>query len=113
MLMAIAGTSYASSDLVLSLSSHPESFGRTVVEALSMGVPVLGYDHGGVGEVLADVFPEGRVTAGDENALLVRVRECRSRPLRPVTPVPFTLEAMLTKTLALYAQLANTSSRRH
>jgi glycosyltransferase involved in cell wall biosynthesis len=100
---------YASSDLVLSLSSRPESFGRTVVEALSMGVPVLGYDHGGVGEVLAGAFPEGRVAAGDEEALLARVREFRTRPRRPATPVPFTLEAMLTKTLALYSELASAS----
>jgi glycosyltransferase involved in cell wall biosynthesis len=39
----------AISDLVLSLSSKPESFGRTVLGALSMGVPVVGYAHGGVG----------------------------------------------------------------
>jgi len=104
---------YASSNLVLSLSSHPESFGRTVVEALSMGVPVLGYDHGGVGEVLAGAFPEGRVAAGDEQALLARVREFRARPLRPVTPVPFTLDAMLGETLALYSELANASRQHH
>jgi glycosyltransferase involved in cell wall biosynthesis len=98
---------YASSDLVLSLSTHPESFGRTVLEALSIGVPVLGYDHGGVGEVLAGAFPEGRVPAGDERALLARVHELRRQPLRPVTPVPYTLEAMLTGTLALYVELAS------
>ena len=97
---------YASSNLVLSLSSHPESFGRTVLEALSMGVPVLGYDHGGVGEVLARAFPEGRVAAGDEGALLAKVREFHSHPRRPTTPVPFTLKSMLAKTLALYAELA-------
>ena len=98
---------YASSDLVLSLSSHPESFGRTVVEALSMGVPVLGYDHGGVGEVLGRAFPEGRVAVGNGRALLARARELRAHPLRPPTPVPFTLDAMLGQTLALYEDLAN------
>jgi glycosyltransferase involved in cell wall biosynthesis len=97
---------YASSNLVLSLSSHPESFGRTVLEALSMGVPVLGYDHGGVGEVLAHAFPEGRVAAGDEDALLAKVRDFHNHPRQPLTPVPFTLEAMLAKTLALYSELA-------
>ena len=98
---------YASSNLVLSLSSHPESFGRTVLEALSMGVPVIGYDHGGVGEVLACAFPEGRVAAGDEAALLARVREFHSHPRRPVTPAPFTLQSMLARTLALYSELAS------
>ena len=104
---------YASSGLVLSLSSHPESFGRTVVEALSMGVPVLGYDHGCVGEVLAGSFPEGRVTVGDEDALLSKVRAFRSHPPRPTTPVPFTLEAMLAKTLTLYAELVGGSPPYH
>ena len=98
---------YASSDLVLSISSHPESFGRTVLEALSMGVPVLGYDHGGVGEVLARAFPEGRVAAGDEGALLAKVCEFHRYPRLPPTPVPFTLKSMLAKTLALYAELAS------
>jgi glycosyltransferase involved in cell wall biosynthesis len=102
---------YASSDLVLSLSSHPESFGRTVAEALSMGVPVIGYDHGGVGEVLRGAFPEGRVAPGDEELLLARVRAFRHHPPRPTTPVPFTLQAMLDKTLALYRELADAPPR--
>lgn len=101
---------YASSDLVLSLSSHPESFGRTVLEALSMGIPVLGFDHGGVGEVLAAAFPDGRVAVGDEQSLAAKVIHMRNKPLRPATPVPFTLDAMLDKTLALYAELAGTAS---
>src|SRR5690606_12535407 len=39
---------YAASDLILQLSRKPEAFGRTVLEALSVGRPVLGWDHGGV-----------------------------------------------------------------
>ena len=37
---------YAVSSLVLQLSNKPESFGRTVIEALALCRPVLGYDHG-------------------------------------------------------------------
>ncbi len=51
----------AISDVVLSLTQKPESFGRTTLEALSMGVPVCGYDHGGVGEQLGTVFPVGKI----------------------------------------------------
>jgi glycosyltransferase involved in cell wall biosynthesis len=102
---------YASSKLVLSLSSHPESFGRTVAEALSMGVPVLGYDHGGVAELLRGAYPEGRVPVGDEEALLTRVLEFMRQAPRP-GPLPFTLEAMLGKTLALYEELAGDAPRR-
>ncbi|HEX7770633.1 MAG TPA: glycosyltransferase, partial [Dokdonella sp.] len=50
---------YAASALVLQLSNKPESFGRTVVEALALCRPVLGYDHGGVGELLTDLYPAG------------------------------------------------------
>ena len=59
---------YAASDLVLSLSNKPESFGRTVLEPLCMGVPAVGYEHGGVGEILARVYPPGRVPTGDRGA---------------------------------------------
>ena len=102
---------YASSDVVLSLSSQPESFGRTVAEALSIGIPVVGYDHGGVGELLASAFPEGRVAAGDEESLHARVCTLRRRGLRPATPIAFSLDAMLERTLAIYEELAGTPAR--
>jgi glycosyltransferase involved in cell wall biosynthesis len=97
---------YACSDLVFSLSAKPESFGRTVVEALSMGIPVIGYDHGGVGEVLARLFPEGRVPLNDPERLIQKTVEFLGSP--PVVPVStdFTLQAMLDKTLALYQELS-------
>src|SRR5690606_20880052 len=45
-------TAYAASDLVLQLSRKPEAFGRTVVEAPSVGRPVLGWAPAGVGALL-------------------------------------------------------------
>jgi glycosyltransferase involved in cell wall biosynthesis len=99
---------YAISDVVLSLSSTPESFGRTTLEPLALGVPVIGYDHGGVGEILRAVFPAGRVRIGDERQLCDRVAAMLDE--RP--PVPslqtFRLQTMLDATLSLYAQLAAT-----
>ena len=38
-----------------------------------MGIPVVGYDHGGVGEILEAQFPAGRVPVGDVNCLADRV----------------------------------------
>ncbi|GBL46756.1 glycosyltransferase [Sulfuriferula multivorans] len=55
---------FAVSDIVLSLSSKPESFGRTVLEALRLGTPVVGYNHGGVGEILAAAYPAGLFELG-------------------------------------------------
>ena len=70
---------YAISALVLQLSNKPESFGRTVIEALSLCRPVLGYDHGGVGELLADLYPVGRVAPGDRARLVERAAELLHR----------------------------------
>ena len=69
---------------MLSLSAKPESFGRTVLEALSLGRPVVGYAHGGVGEILDRRYPAGRVPPGDVETLLARVVGLLDAP----APVP-------------------------
>jgi glycosyltransferase involved in cell wall biosynthesis len=100
---------YAISTLVLSLSTQPESFGRTVLEALSLGVPVVGYAHGGVGEILERMYPVGRVPVGDREALTARVIDLLAAPPPvPVEPV-FPLWRMLDETLALYESLHQAS----
>ena len=97
---------YAASNVVLSLSRKPESFGRTVLEALYLGVPVLGYDHGGVGEVLGELFPQGRVPLGDIEALAGAVREIHAqRPEVPPTRA-YDLQRMLDATVDLYTGMA-------
>jgi len=95
----------AVSDVVLSLSLDPEAFGRVSLEALSLGRPVAAYDHGGVAEQLAAVFPEGRVPVGDVAALSdLLARWHAHRPSVPDSN-PFTLERMLQSTLEVYREL--------
>jgi glycosyltransferase involved in cell wall biosynthesis len=96
----------AVSDVVLSLSLDPEAFGRVSLEALTLGRPVAAYDHGGVAEQLAAVFPQGRVPVGDVAALEDKLAQWYDR--RPDVPVdnPFTLERMLGSTLEVYRELA-------
>jgi glycosyltransferase involved in cell wall biosynthesis len=93
------------SALVLQLSSKPEAFGRTAAEALSLGRPVLGFDHGGVGEILAHHFPAGGVAPGAAGVLVQRALDL----LRAPPPVPLydgaTLARMQAATLAVYAEL--------
>jgi len=96
----------AISNLVLSLSTQPESFGRTTLEALRLGVPTAGYDHGGVGEILRAVYPAGLLPMVDPDTAHVRIVDLLRQPL----PVPagdcYPLRDMLSKTLELYASIA-------
>ena len=97
---------YAISDCVLSLSSTPESFGRTVLEPLAMGRPVVGYAHGGVAEILAELFPQGAVAKGDVEAAASRARDVVAVRTTAVEPnTRFLLERMQAQTLSLYSAL--------
>ena len=96
----------ASSALIVSTSANPEAFGRTVLEALRLGVPVAGFDHGGVGEILADVFPSGRVPVGNVSALKEKVAEFLDDPPRVPKTDAYSLDATQTSTVRLYENLA-------
>jgi glycosyltransferase involved in cell wall biosynthesis len=97
---------YAMSALVLQLSNKPEAFGRTVVEALALCRPVLGYAHGGVGELLAELYPAGRVPPGDRERLVERAAELL-RVAPPISPLQrYRLVDMQRAALALYEEVA-------
>ncbi|HTA63936.1 MAG TPA: glycosyltransferase [Xanthomonadaceae bacterium] len=102
---------YALSDLVLQLSDKPESFGRTVIEALCSGRAVVGWDHGGVGELLHELFPDGAVALADADALAQRAKSLLAAT-RPSIRLPdrYTLARMQADTLAVYADLVARSS---
>ncbi|EXI72629.1 MAG TPA: glycosyl transferase [Candidatus Accumulibacter sp.] len=102
------------SSLVVSLSGKPESFGRTVLEALAIGVPVVAYDHGGVGEILAAMLPSGRVRVDDRAGLYeCCLRFLRQRPMIIDLPLRFTLSEMLSATVAVYGRLLADGRGRH
>lgn len=94
----------AMSDVVLSLSRYPEAFGRVTLEALSLGRPVLAYDHGGVGEQLMAILPEGRVPLGDRGLVVERLLAWYRTPPRVPAEHSFTLESMLNATMAIYGE---------
>lgn len=103
----------AVSDLVLSLSRDPEAFGRVSLEAMSLGKPVVAYDHGGVGEQLKALFAEGLVPLGDMDFLeraVLSVVASGNLPLKPSKP--FLLENMLGSTLEEYDMLLDTKAHR-
>ncbi len=115
---AAIAEAYAASDLVLQVSRKPESFGRTVIEALSVGRPVLGWAHGGVGELLAELFPAGAVAPFDADALHraaaalldAVMLDAGTSVTMPAWPLPQALAAMQSATLACYEALLSPST---
>lgn len=99
----------AVSDVVLSLTSKPESFGRTTLEALSMGIPVCGYAHGGVKEQLDVLLPEGEVAPGDTEAVSNTLSQWLDHAPVVVSEHTFLLKNMLDQTLKIYEDLARGS----
>lgn len=97
---------YAISSLVLSLSSKPESFGRTVLESLSLGTPVAGYAHGGVGEILGDLFPGGAVAVGDSKQLASKITSLLTDDVQVLPVEKYQLSEMLDQIVGLYEELA-------
>jgi len=104
---AAMAEAYAACDLVLQLSRKPEAFGRTVIEALSVGRPVLGWAHGGVGELLDELQPEGAVPPFDLAALGARAQALIAQGARKLVTMPYTLHRMQQATLAIYEQLVH------
>ena len=99
----------AISRIVFSLSHAPEAFGRTTIEALSLGVPVIGYAHGGVYEQLSAILPEGGIAPNNIQAATLLAERWLTQP--PVVPKNhrFTLQNMVENTLAVYHQVTATS----
>ena len=96
----------AVSSVVLSLSRDPEAFGRVSLEALSLGRPVVAYAHGGVGEQLAEILPEGGVAVGDQGEVVERLLTWYGTPPQVPSRHSFTLERMLSATLEVYRDAA-------
>jgi glycosyltransferase involved in cell wall biosynthesis len=92
----------AVSDVVVSCSTDPEAFGRVTLEALSLGKPVAGYDHGGVHEQLSALLPKGKVPMSDLKEMVNLLSEWSKSPVCPKAKNPFTLESMLQKTISVY-----------
>ena len=97
----------SASEVVFNLSNDPpEAFGRTVLETLCLGRPMIAWDHGGAAEILASMFPQGAVDLLDYQQLESRARDfLTSRPIVRESNA-FSLEASMEMHLALYQNLS-------
>lgn len=96
----------AASEMVFNLSNDPpEAFGRTVLEALCLGRPTIAWDHGGVAEILAAMFPSGALSPLDFDGLERRTRSFLDTPPVVEDSGAFTLDESMNRHLDLYLQL--------
>ncbi len=103
----------ALADVVCSCNVRkPESFGRTVAEALALNTPVIAAAHGGVLDIVRDGVDGFLVPPGDEKALAAAIQKIPATTftgLREHIVETFTAECMAKTTLALYAELLKQS----
>lgn len=99
------------SKIVYSLSTAPEAFGRTTIEALSLGVPVIGYNHGGVAEQLAELLPVGAVEVGNIAEAAILTLNWLKAPPTIAPNTQFTLHNMLEKTVNVYNNMLMQAGR--
>ena len=100
---------YKFADIVYNLSKTPEPFGRTTIEAASVGTKIMGWDHGGTKEILSELFPDGLVKLEDIQALKEKTLELLSDDDKKPKPNTFTSERMINSTLDVYRSLLEQS----
>lgn len=96
---------FSVADISFSLPEVPEAFGRTTLEALSVGTPVIGYHDGGTGEILNELFPEGLVAADDIDQVAMKTKQFLDSPPEVKENNMMTLANMQAATLATYDTL--------
>ena len=108
---------YMLSDIILSASLYPEAFGRTIVEAQSMGRIVIATKHGGAMETIEDGKTGFLVPVGDAKALAEcldkvldmapREREIIGHRAQESVRQNFSIQKMCEQTLAVYQELSD------
>jgi glycosyltransferase involved in cell wall biosynthesis len=106
---------YALADIVVVPSTRPEGFGRVVIEAQAMGVPVIATNHGGTKETVIQ-SKTGWLTAPNDDrelaqtidvVLLLTPQERQAMAARAIAHIQgrFTTDTMTLKTLGIYREL--------
>jgi hypothetical protein len=67
---------------------------------------VIGWNHGGVGEILTTCYPQGAVTLQDMTELMAKSIQLIQQPNPPKPISAFRLENMCDSTLAVYEALS-------
>ena len=98
---------YALSDVIVSSSKKPESFGRAVAEAICMNKPVIATNHGGVKDIIIENVNGFFFDVADDKELADNILKSRVLKFDGYTYISnnFSLENMVNKTLEVYRNL--------
>ena len=98
---------YALSDVVISSSKKPESFGRAVAEAICMNKPAIATNHGGVKDIIIENENGFFFEVGDDKELADNILKSRTLKFDGYSYISdnFSLENMVNKTLKVYRNL--------
>ena len=93
---------YKISDIVMNLSSKPEPFGRTIIEAAACGSHVMGWNRGGVKESINSINPVGLVDYGNVRMLAKQIDQVLATSPPEFIPKQFTKESLVNATMNVY-----------
>jgi len=99
---------YALSDVLVSCSKRPESFGRTLIEAMAMNTPVIATRHGGALDIIQEGINGRFFAPQNTNELakgIIAQKQCVTGNLRENVLNNFSLEKMTKKTIMVYEGL--------
>jgi glycosyltransferase involved in cell wall biosynthesis len=98
---------YALSDAVVSSSKKPESFGRSVAEALALDTPVVATGHGGVLDIIVEGENGFFYPVGESQVLADSIGKCAYLKFDGYRYISenFSLEKMVQKTLEVYEKV--------
>jgi len=103
---------YTLSDLLVSCSKKPESFGRTLIEAMAINTPVIATRHGGALDIICKGINGFFFPPSDPNALAKKISqslEYSFSNLRTHIEENFSLDRMIEAELAIYHEQSDSS----
>lgn len=98
---------YSLSDVVISSSKKPESFGRAVAEAIALNTPVIATNHGGVKDIIIENENGFLFDVGNERQLSQYILKSSDLNFNGYNYISntFNLDNMVEKTLNVYKGL--------
>ncbi|MBE0491402.1 MAG: glycosyltransferase family 4 protein [Sulfurospirillum sp.] len=99
---------YSLSDAVVSASKKPESFGRSVAEAIALNTPVIATNHGGVLDIVQENINGYFTTMQNPKDLAEKIIKAKTLSFdgQKYISKNFSLEQMVQKTVEIYEEIS-------